>query len=203
MKKFVSPLFMFIFILFLMTFYKVSAQSFSEGQGSLSAGYGFDVWFGSVLYEYSDRSTVESRYTGPLYFKFEKAVSSKIGLGLNVAYGKYYFDYNYSYSGSSNIYHGQDIYTTYSVLFRFNYHFGNFEKVDPYWGLGTGYRYGHLIYNENGPSGGNIYNIVNTLFPLGFETTFGIRTYLGQQIALYVEAGAAKSTVQFGVTYKF
>ena len=202
MKKFVSLLFMFI--LFLMAVFKVSAQSFSEGQNSLSAGYGFDVWYGPALNSQYSPSAVETHYTGPIYFKYEKAMGNKIGLGLNVAYGKYYFDYNYSYSGSSssNTYHGQDIYTTYSVLFRFNYHFGNFAKVDPYWGLGTGYRYGRLVYNENGPSAGRIYNVVNALFPLGFETTIGIRTYLGQKIALYVEVGTAKSTVQFGVTYK-
>lgn len=178
---------------------KSNAQAFKMNQNSISVGYGFGTIIGSVLNDIADQTNYHVSYTGPLYFKFENAVSEKVGFGINFAYAQYVASYNY-YSGID--YTETDTYTTYSILGRINFHFGSSEKFDPYFGFGVGYRNGEFKYSTTDPNGPRDSNY-SFPFPFGFETTIGSRLYFSENIGMYVEFGAAKSVLQLGLTAKF
>ena len=179
---------------------KLKAQVFEEGKTNFAVGYGFGTFYGAVLSDYQDESNYESTVTGPIYLKFESALSDKIGLGINLAYAKYSLSYNYTDFSSSNIYTETDSYTTFSILARMNVHFGDFDRFDPYWGVGVGYRSGKFDYKSTDPDGYNSFD-VNVNFPFGFETTLGARYYFSDNIGMYLETGLAKSVLQVGLTF--
>lgn len=179
--------------------------SFQEKQNDVSVGYGFGTFLGALFNDYDTRENYSFSLLGPVYAKYEYGITGKIGLGLNCAYASY--DLNYDYGGfTSNgnpvTYRETDNFTTFSVLARFNFHFGNLEKFDPYIGVGVGYRSGTWKYSSTEPGHVNTTGLRNVI-PFGFETTFGARYFFARNIGLYAETGMAKSVVQFGVLAKF
>ena len=147
-------------------------------------------------------------FQSPVRFsqKYEHAVSDHIGvdwisLTLN---GNCLYNYEKSYDANNNAvtYTESDSYSTYSILGRFNLHFGNLDKFDPFWGVGVGYRSGTWKYESNDPYGINDLNISNPI-PLGFETTIGARYYFTDNIGVYAETGIAKAVIQAGLNFKF
>ena len=111
---------------------------FEEGNNNVSIGYGFVTFAGAVFNSYEDQNNYDFSITGPIFAKYEHAVSDHIGVGLNIAYAKWKLAYNYDdvdVNGQSVIYEESDSYSTFSILGRFNLHFGNMDKFDPYWGV--------------------------------------------------------------------
>lgn len=184
---------------------RVSAQAFEEGNNNVSLGYGFVTFAGALFNSYEDQNDYKFTITGPLFLKYEHAVSDKIGIGLNVAYAKWKLSYLYdSYDVNSNpvSYEESDSYSTFSVLGRFNLHFGHMDKFDPFWGFGVGFRSGSWKYESTDPNGTKDLSISNPI-PLGFETTVGARYYFTDNIGAYVETGLAKAVIQAGLNFKF
>ncbi|HNP49816.1 MAG TPA: hypothetical protein PKL85_13320 [Bacteroidia bacterium] len=182
-----------------------SAQAFEDGNNNVSIGYGFVTFAGALFNTYEDQNNYNFSITGPIFAKYEHAVSDHIGVGLNFAYAKWKLSYNYeSYDANNNAvtYTESDSYSTYSILGRFNLHFGNLDKFDPFWGVGVGYRSGTWKYESNDPYGINDLNISNPI-PLGFETTIGARYYFTDNIGVYAETGIAKAVIQAGLNFKF
>ena len=143
-----------------------NAQAFEEGNNNVSIGYGFVTFAGAVFNSYEDQNNYDFSITGPIFAKYEHAVSDHIGVGLNIAYAKWKLAYNYDdvdVNGQSVIYEESDSYSTFSILGRFNLHFGNMDKFDPYWGVGVGYRSGTWKFESTDPNGTNDLNISNSL----------------------------------------
>lgn len=189
-----------------------NAQAFEQGKSYVSVSYGFGSYYNVFSKAIADLyPDVKYKSFGPIYGKYEYAVSEHIGLGLNVAYLSTSFNYNETYSDGTDqtTYKWKLDRSTYSVLARMNVHFGDHDKLDPYWGFGIGYR---------GVNWKNSYSVVSTDsssnispqaysapvgFPIGFETTFGIRYLFHPNLGAFAEVGFAKSFAQVGITGKF
>ena len=103
-----------------------------------------------------------------------------------------------NYDGSGNIpYSNEFSRSSFSALARINFHFGTTEKLDPYFGVGAGYRQATWEFKTNDPN--NLEDVKAPGFsPFGFETTIGLRYYFTPAFGLYTELGFAKSAIQAG-----
>ena len=179
-------------------------DAFAEGKMIITVGYGFPNVGKSVLKTYESYAGYKVSGFGPLSVKGEYALSDKIGFGLSVNYVSFAatwiedgtdaagntIPYTYTFSRSSV-----------SVLGRMNIHFATSEKLDPYWGVGAGYRTGSYKFTSNDPFYTG--NITFPTIPFGFETTIGLRYYFSDNIGAYVEMGYAKALIQGGLALKF
>ena len=91
--------------------------------------------------------------------------------------------------------------TGYNIMLRFNWHFGDHDMIDPYFGLAGGYRSNNWSSDFEDQSLGEL--DINTLIPVGIEATFGTRFLFTDNVGAYVEIGLARAFFQFGVTGKF
>lgn len=181
------------------------AQAFPEGSNSISVGYGFVTILGALNSTFDTYTDINYSSLGPLYFKYERAMSDNIGLGLSVAYATNEWSYRFSsFNDTTEVFHTETTKrSTYSILARFNYHFGSSEKFDPYIGLGLGYRDANWSTTTTDAAGvGSAVDLPN-LVPLGMELTFGLRYFFTDNFGAYTEIGGAKSVVQLGLSGKF
>ncbi len=181
-------------------------DAFQEGTIAITAGYGFPN-LGKSLLKYVVSDTVQGvkiTGVGPLHFKVEYGLSSKIGLGLSVNYVTYGAKWNENGTNNTTgaiVPYFYDIkFSSLSVLARFNVHFGTTDKLDPYWGIGAGYKTGKWTFDSNDPDFGK--TAFKTPIPFGFETTVGLRYYFTDMIGFYAELGIAKSVIQGGIAIK-
>lgn len=182
-----------------------NAQAFEEGQNNISVGYGFVTLLGSISDSFDTYTDTEYKGIGPIYAKFEHALSDKIGLGANFAYAGNEWSYKYSTTnanGDAVQYTETSKRSTWSLLARLNFHFGSSDKFDPYAGIGLGYRSSNWTFETSDPTGNSGVDF-KTLVPLGMDLTIGARYYFTDNIGLYAEVGAAKSVLQAGLVAKF
>jgi opacity protein-like surface antigen len=180
------------------------AQSFVEGSHQLSVGHGAVTFLSNLNRSFDLYQDVGYSGLGPLYFKYEYAVTDKIGMGVNFAYAENEWSYRYSTTdenGNTTFYDETTKRDTYSILARMNFHFGNSERFDPYFGFGVGYRDANWRMSSTGPDGGSGV-VLKSLMPFGMEFTLGGRYYFAKNIGLYAEVGAAKSVFQGGLVVK-
>lgn len=179
-------------------------QAYKAEQKAISAGYGFGLLGDPFFSTYSYEQNYSRSVNGPVFAKFEYALSDHIALGVNFAYALWewhYDDVNY-YAGYQTTTQQRYTYKTMSFLARFNYHFIRLKKFDPYLGAAFGYRTGEL--RKGGSRVANFDSYLWTSdFPFGFETTVGARLYLTDGFAIYTETGMAKAAWQIGATVKF
>lgn len=196
---------------------KTTAQTINESTGKIKAfsyessyinvGYGLGN-FTQAFFKVGEQNDYQFKYNGvgPLFFKYEYAVADKMGVGVNIAYAQAQATYKYTNTyitdGSKLLQETLD-WKSYSVLLRFNLHFGENEKVDPYWGIGAGYRNATWTGYNNDPQSTYDINQFNNPLNIGFETTFGCRFLFSEAVGAYVEVGLAKAVLQFGLTAKF
>lgn len=185
---------------------KASAQYFSLDSKHITAGYGVGNFTQSLL-QIGEQNDYQYRYNGvgPFFLKYEYAVAEKMGVGINVAYAQAQATYKYTNTyitdGSRLLEETLD-WKSYSILLRFNMHFGENEKVDPYWGIGAGYRNSTWSGFNNDPQKEYDNGRINNPLNIGFETTFGCRFLFSDAVGGYVEVGFAKAVLQFGLTFK-
>jgi opacity protein-like surface antigen len=174
----------------------LDGSTFERGRSTLSIGYGVvSLDLGKALtkgFIGIGSTTQATTSLGPLYAKYEYAVNTNWGLGIDAMYSDYkitYKDYNDdTYFLKSN---------TLSLLVRANYHFDSASKFDPYIGFGLGYR--TRTYEENDPG----LTIGDSEFPLGLNLTLGTRYYFTPNFGVYTEIGLAKSLLQGGLSLSF
>lgn len=181
------------------------SDAFSEGIIVVTAGYGFPNLGKSVLKAYQGYGGYKVSGVGPLSFKGEYGLSDKIGFGVSINYVSFaasWIENGTDSLGNSTIpYTYKFSRTSVSVLARLNIHFATSEKLDPYWGVGAGYRTGGYKFTSNDPSYTG--SVTFPTIPVGFETTIGVRYYFTDNIGGYVEMGMAKALIQAGLSFKF
>jgi len=195
-----------LFAVILLSYKPSSAQTFEKEKSYLSVGYGFGTFLGSLSANLDDEEGFSSSLTGPIYGKYEYGITETFGIGINLAYVEYKFNYKYDdydpYTGLPTKYIQTDTYSSFSGLIRANWHFGSSDKVDPYFGIGLGYRNGIWKHISNDPEGTRDAEF-SIPIPFGFETTFGLRLLFSDNFGAYLEAGLAKSAMQVGLCGKF
>jgi opacity protein-like surface antigen len=181
---------------------EIRAQAFYQGQVTVSAGYGFPN-FTRTLFNIADGvSNLESHVIGPVYGKFEYAVTDVVGFGVNVAYTYGNATYQTSDDGLDSVVYDTDFtYQSYSVLGRLNFHFEASEMFDPYAGIGLGYRNAKYSYDSDDPN--TEASDIHGLIHFGVDLTLGARVYLTENFGLYGEVGLAKTPLQVGLVAKF
>lgn len=168
-------------------------DAFGEGKMVISAGYGFPNLGKAVLVALVNDSAINVKVTGlgPIHFRAEYGLSDGVGLGVSVNYiscGITYTELPYEYKFSRS---------SLSILARLNFHFGTTETLDPYFGIGAGYKQATWKFSSNDPSYTG--ESAPGFNPFGFETTIGVRYYFTPGFGIYTELGIAKSVVQAGL----
>ncbi len=183
---------------------------------AVTAGYGYPSWgqvvFNLVLPKDTMKAWGYENYStkgiGPLHFRGEIGLSKFIGLGLSVNYESYGGKWTRLYyvaspsPGHEQYFNESFTVTSFSVMPRFNFHFSVTSQVDPYFGVGAGYK--STIYKFHSEFSNATNNNAQEAgpFPVGFETTIGIRYYLSDSFGMYLETGLAKSLIQGGIALK-
>ncbi len=187
-------------------------QDSSEMSNVFSVGYGAPSYLRSTLSFADDISQIVINKegsvsgVGPLYLKYERILTPKFGMGINVAYET--IQYSETSEGYDPISGTYVTYTNYydfssvSILGRLSWHFTDLEKFDPYVGFGFGYRSAKLQVDSNDPYL-NTFSNNSTPFPVGADVTIGARLYLSNSIGVYTELGLAKSLFQIGLAGRF
>ncbi len=180
-----------------------SAQAFEEGTSSASIGYGFVNFGNTVLNAYESEAGFTASTLGPLFAKYEYAVSDKFGIGLNVSFlsGKAEWTSEDFNGTSTDIYNNSVKRTGYNIMMRFNWHFGDHDIIDPYFGLAAGYRSNNWEFTSTDPD--FVSTETGNLIPFGIEATFGTRFLFTDNLGAYVELGLARAFFQVGLTGKF
>jgi opacity protein-like surface antigen len=186
-------------------FNKAEAQSFEQGNILVSAGYGFGNFYKTFFKVFNDEQGYKTGSFGPIYVKGEYAMSDKVGLGANFAFIKNHAEYNFNNPTTGNPYKATLDRTAFSVNGRVNFHFANGDQIDPYFGVGAGFRSANWAIGDTDPdytpSDLADFNLGSNT-GIGFETTFGIRYYPMPMLGIYTEIGMAKSFLQLGLTYR-
>ena len=178
---------------------KKERLSFGSDDMFFSGGFGF----GNLIvatFEASDlEDLTETRSTtGPLFFKFEQALSDNLGFGVNLALLSLKVDWTNPLN--PNI-HGTGRYTGWSALARINYHFKPGKFFDPYMGFGIGYRNDKLTETSNDRQNPRFNSDVTDIpINLGMDLTFGFRMMFSENLGMYMETGMAKGVVQLGLS---
>lgn len=182
-----------------------SAQAFEEGTSSASIGYGFVNFGNAVLNTYTSEEGYSYSTLGPLFLKYEYAISEKFGIGLNVSYltgTAEWTSTSFDPTLNRDVNHTNSVNRTgYNIMMRFNWHFGDHDMIDPYFGLAGGYRSNNWKFESSDDD--LVFEDIPTLIPFGIEATFGSRFLFTDYLGAYVELGLARAFFQVGVTGKF
>ncbi len=190
---------------------RLTAQVFKEGDISLSAAYGFPNSIGLIhssgfifpvsglnIDYYKQWDGYKSSTLGPLYANFEKGINERLALGFSIVYASRKIDYRFSNgAGADTIdYNFKFNASTLEVFFTVTKHFGNFERFDPYYRAGLGYRKGFYTASSDGP-----YQNTSTfkVFPLGFLFTIGAQYYIIENLGVFAEIGYASTLLLTGI----
>ncbi|MEN8839192.1 MAG: outer membrane beta-barrel protein [Flavobacteriales bacterium] len=179
--------------------FQAKSQAFQIESHNFSVGYGFGNFGNAVLNTYENNSNYSYSSTGPLFFKYEYGISENFGIGVNATYLTGIAGFNSESNGTT--YYNEISRTGYNIMLRFNWHFGEHDMIDPYFGIAAGFRNNDWQSDFGDP---NIENLsVSTIFPLGLEATFGTRFFITENIGAYVEVGLARAIMQVGLTSTF
>ena len=179
------------------------SKSFGEGKMAISVGYGaMSGGFLKVLLKtYEDEAGYNFTSFGPIHFRGEYGLSDGVGLVVSVNHNSWQASWTHMDSSlTSPIYHDEVKRSVTSILARLNFHFGVTEKIDPYFGVGAGYRIVDFSFNSTDVNYGFSFK---SPFHAGFETTVGVRCYLTKSIGVYGEIGLAQSLLQGGLVASF
>ncbi len=188
---------------------KLRLKAWNEDKIIVSLGWGFPNYPELELKSYKSLSTTTitsvSGY-GPFHGKLEYALGNHFGFGVSVNYSSVSFTrldsaYNPSYYQlpiNMSFYKS----TFFSLNARLNYHFFPEKIIDPYIGIGLGFKQIKIKYQSvnNYNTNGTGY-VENQGLPFGFELTTGLRFFVTKRIGAYIECGISRSLVQGGLSF--
>ena len=184
-------------------------DGFKAGGIIITAGYGIPNIGKSILNAFKGNGGYSVTGFGPIHIKGEYGLSDKISLGVSVNYVSFGAAYDDPYDDAAGISHpatsGWDV-KSLSILARMNVHFGTNDKMDPYFGVGAGYKNTTWTFHTTNPNysnGTEAMPTISSIIPVGFETSIGLRYYFTDNIGIYGEVGLTKSLLQGGLAVKF
>jgi len=183
--------------------FKMNAQAFEQGRSYVNVGYGYAIFQPTTIINAFDNESSSSNI-GPVRFAYEYGLSENVGVGFTVGYinSKVGFeDENFGGTDPSTFTYDYT-FTKLTTNLRFNFHFGEHDKLDPYIGVGAGYKISNLTLETNDEffddaDGGRIG------VPISFESVFGIRYFFTDNIGAYGEVGIGNGAIHGGLIAKF
>lgn len=174
----------------------LKGQSFTDPGILISMGYGFPDAGKRSLNILQDFPELKRSGIGPFHLKLERVRDNAWGFGAGLNISRFGAEWNDSgYKASMDA-------LAFSLLFRVNKYHHITEKLQLYSGFGIGYR-GRITSFSTAKPGGykseEVAILTDSDMPIGFEMTLGLRYALNPAVALYAEAGLARSMVQGGV----
>lgn len=173
-------------------------QAFQKGKSYASVGYSYQAFNAVKLFSINATAGLNVSGLGPATLKYEYAVSDKVGVGISAAYsmanvswtdvGSNGLNYNYKYTWSK---------MTFTP--RFNFHFGDDEHFDPYFGIGLGYKNSGLKSASNDP---NFIPFSLKGLPMSMETVFGGRYLFSDNFGAFAEIGIGHGFITGGFVLK-
>lgn len=177
------------------------AGAFGEGKMAISVGYGFSGGLArTLLRTYEDEVGYSFSSFGPVHFRGEYGLSDNVGLVLSINHNSWKATWTHMNSNTTTIYQDEFKHSVTSILARINIHFGVTERLDPYWGIGAGYR---IPVNDFTSTDIGYDTSFNSPFKVGFETTLGTRYYFTEGFGIYGELGLCQSIIQGGLVVSF
>lgn len=175
------------------------AQSFEKDMNMVYFGLGFPNVFKSEYDLYAFESGFSTSGFGPLYIKYEHAITNQLGIGANVSYLSYKNEWKYGnrflegFEGS-----------LLTVLIRGNFHFATGNVLDPYIGVGLGYIGYYLDYYNTDPDFQGPVEKMDYGLPIGYSGSIGARYYVNDFLAAYAELGYDRQALmQIGISVRF
>ena len=170
---------------------KLFIKSHNKHESVMMAGHGIGNIWKTFLKNGINAPGYKVTSTGPYTLMYEYGLLKKISVGVAVSYSK--LKGIYSYNG----FEFNDQLTIFTALARANYHFGKFEKFDPYIGGGLGYVNSKYSNNLN-TSSSNVPGLFD------YSAQLGANYFLSKHFGFYGEVGyVAGSFVQLGFAGKF
>ena len=185
----------------------LNAQAFQQGKNFVSLSYGLKlVTPESFLRALDPDLPIGLKFTniGPIGLKYEYAVAEDVGIGVSLGYSSFNVSYSEQVIEGSSV--NEYYYTVKGSKFtgsaRINWHFGEHDIIDPYLGLGLGFKARTTKYESNdlGETTGVFFPL---LFPVSFEATFGTRFLFSDNLGAFVELGIGHGVLQAGLVGKF
>lgn len=181
----------------------------AQSKMNYSIGVGFPNLPKAFFNYLSRESNFKSEGIGPLHLKAEKQINPWIGVGVSMNYAQYNISYERQMQDTSTgaliMNEIRLVNSNLAVNGRLNVHFikPSPEKAhDVYWGLGMGYKFGHLKFTSNYSA--FLPSIkLPSISRFALESTLGYRYHFNEKSAVYAELGIAKSLIQVGYNWRF
>lgn len=193
------------------TFNRANAQAFEAEKSYVSVGYGYELFSVKRFFDlYENETGFSVKGFGPVVAKYEYGLSEKVGIGLAVGYGGATVSWRDDYSVYNEATGQYDI-KTYSYEYknnkitgtaRINWHLGDHDKIDPYIGVGLGFksnRFKLSTTDSNFDEGTLDFKGV----PMSMSASFGCRFYFTDNIGAFIELGMGHGFAQGGLQMKF
>jgi opacity protein-like surface antigen len=192
------------------TFNRANAQAFEADKSYISVGYGYELFSIKRIFEYyEDEADFDITGYGPVLLKYEYGLSDKVGVGLALGYG----GANVSWTGEkTESVNGEVVNRTYkyeykqsklTTVARLNWHLGDHDKIDPYIGLGLGFKTNRFKLSSDDKNFDDSEIKFGGLFPMSMSASFGCRFYFTDNIGAFIELGMGHGFAQGGLQMKF
>lgn len=180
-------------------------EAFSDGISVVSFGYGIPNLNKAILKTFESYGNYKTSGFGPLHAKYEYALTDMFGLGLSASYASWGATWvqNYPVYNNTTMSYDNRNYeesfkgTSLALSLRYNVHFATGKKIDPYYGVGVGYKFNTYKYFSAYPD--YVKPSTGAYFPVSFETTIGLRYLFSPDLGFYTEVGLSKSLIQAGL----
>jgi hypothetical protein len=177
----------------------VNGQAMDQGRMCIDLYYGFGSTSKAFVQEMANTNNGDFKSFGAIGGRFEFMASDKVGIGLEGNYlihtATWLVDdgvnkYNYEYSVRRV-----------RVFPRINYHFGNSDSFDAYFGVGAGYRSIKRVTTSNDPN--FIGEELEGALPVAMRLALGARYFFTENIGAHVEFGlGGGNIIHFGLSIR-
>lgn len=181
-------------------------SAFQQGESYISFGTGIYGLNNPVSRNHALLTNFKNAGLPPLFFRYETAISDNVGIGGTFFFQMASFKWDKSVMAYNNetwtyeptIYQEKFSGASLGFLGRMNIHFAGNRTNDAYFGFGIGYEFFMMKMTSDDPLVDD--RVPERLLPFSTEVVFGYRSYVGDNTAIYAEAGYGKMLLNLGIT---
>lgn len=201
----------FFLILFcLTTFLKINSQTLRQGNVTVNAYYGYNVFtaFVTKLAQSSNSGALPRNITissiGPVGITSEYLLNNMLGVGGEIGFSQTKLIYDLEGTDNAGILSNYNYVWTVSttrVMGRVNIHFGDTPNFDVYPFIGAGLRFSSTSLKTNDP---NLpLKLRANFFPFGVKPGLGMRYFISPNIGVHAEIALGTPIILAGISFKF